>query len=135
MKAIFFDASGVLYYRRNKYEAMQAFLERHHLPVPNLKEVRRATADARARASIGELSRTAYFDAVLAACGVTAPALQAKGHRVLAAARHDFVLYDEVMEMVQTLRTRGFKSLSSSLCKWSLSGNYIGHRPANRIAS
>ncbi len=27
------------------------------------------------------------------------------------------------------------ESLSSSLCKWSLSGNYIGHRPAKRIAS
>jgi epoxide hydrolase-like predicted phosphatase len=109
MKAIFFDASGVLYYRRNKYGAMQAFLERHHLPMPNLKEVRRATADARARASIGALSRTAYFDAVLAACGATAPALQAEGHQVLAAARHDFVLYNGVVEMVQTLRTRGFK--------------------------
>jgi FMN phosphatase YigB (HAD superfamily) len=109
MKAIFFDASGVLYYRRDKQGAMRAFLERHHLPAPPFKQVRQARADAHARASIGELSREAYFDAVLAAWGVIAPALQAEGHQVLAAARRDFVLYDGVVEMVQTLWTRGFK--------------------------
>src|SRR5205823_6091304 len=33
----------------------------------------------------------------------------AEGHQILAAARNDFVLYDGVIEMVQTVRRRGFK--------------------------
>jgi len=87
MRAIFFDANGVLYYRVDKNRPMRMFLERHQLPVPPAETVREAMVDMRGRAFIGIISKAVYYDAVLAAWGVTDPRLREEGHRVQDAAQ------------------------------------------------
>src|SRR6266508_2193832 len=93
MRAIFFDANGVLYYRVDKNRPMRMFLERHQLPVPLAETVRAATADMRGSAFIGAISKAAYYDAVLAAWGVTDPRLREEGHRVQDAAQAAIFLH------------------------------------------
>lgn len=109
MKGMFFDASGVLYHQPHRNQAICAFLERHGLPIPDVKQVKRLTKDATSRAGVGALNREAYFDILLAAWGVTDPSLRAEGHAALAANRTNFVLYPGVVEVLQTLRARSFK--------------------------
>jgi HAD superfamily hydrolase (TIGR01509 family) len=109
MQAIFFDANGVLYYRVDKHGPMRAFLERHHLRVPSAKTVHQATAAVRKRAFVGAIAKADYYDAVLAAWGVTDPRLRAEGHRVQDAAQAAIILYTGVPETLQTLKARGFK--------------------------
>jgi len=109
MQAIFFDANGVLYYRVDKHGPMRAFLERHHLRVPSAKTVHQATAAVRKRAFVGAIAKADYYDAVLAAWGVTDPQLRAEGHRVQDAAQAAIILHTGVPETLQTLKARGFK--------------------------
>ncbi len=109
MRAIFFDANGVLYYRVDKNRPMRMFLERHQLPVPLAETVRAATADMRGSAFIGAISKAAYYDAVLAAWGVTDPRLREEGHRVQDAAQAAIFLHVGVLETLPALKVRGFK--------------------------
>jgi putative hydrolase of the HAD superfamily len=109
MRAIFFDANGVLYYRVDKNRPMRMFLERHQLPVPPATTVRDATVDMRGRAFIGAISKAAYYDALLAAWGVTDPRLREAGHRVQDAAQATIFLHAGVLETLPALKARGFK--------------------------
>jgi HAD superfamily hydrolase (TIGR01509 family) len=109
MKVVFFDASGVLYYRPDKYRLVRDFLRRHNLPVPEARSVRRSTRDIHEHASTGAVSLETYRDALLAAWGAAAPELRAEGQQVLAAAEHDVCLYEGVANTAKGLRKRGFK--------------------------
>src|SRR5262249_1205286 len=109
MQAIFFDANGVLYYRVDKHRPMRTFLERCHLLVPPAETVRQATLAERAQAFVGKISKADYYDAVLAAWGVTDPRLRAEGHRVQDAAQASIFLHKGVLETLPALKARGFK--------------------------
>jgi HAD superfamily hydrolase (TIGR01509 family) len=109
MKAVFFDVSGVLYYRPDKYRLVREFLTRNNLPVPESRSVRRSTRDIHGEASTGAVSLETYRDALLAAWGAAAPELRDEGQQVLAAAEHDVCLYEGVPDTLKELRERGFK--------------------------
>lgn len=53
MKALFFDADGVLYYRQHKRQHLRSFLEQHGFLLPEAEMLRRATRDAYLQASCG----------------------------------------------------------------------------------
>ena len=109
MQAIFFDANGVLYYRVDKHRLMRTFLERNHLPVPPAERVRQATLAERTQAFVGKISKSDYYDAVLAAWGVTDPRLRAEGHHVQDAAQARIFLHVGVPKTLPALKARGFK--------------------------
>jgi FMN phosphatase YigB (HAD superfamily) len=109
MKAVFFDANGILYYRVDKHGPMRRFLQRHHMPVPVAKMVHQATAAARQRAVVGAISKAAYYDAVLAAWGVADPQLRTEGHRVQDTAQNAIILHAGVSDTLRALKARSFK--------------------------
>src|SRR4029434_5112262 len=63
----------------------------------------------RQRAFVGAISKATYYDAVLAAWGVTEPRLRAEGHHVQDAAQAAIILYAGVLETLPVLKARGFK--------------------------
>jgi HAD superfamily hydrolase (TIGR01509 family) len=109
MKAIFFDASGIIFYRVDKHRAIRALLERYKVPMARSGTMRNATKPVRTRAFCGQASHEEWYDAVLAAWGLADPTLREEGHQALAADAADITLFDGVPETLQALHDRGFK--------------------------
>ena len=108
MKAIFFDADGVLYYRQHKRQHLCSFLEQHGLVLPEAEMLRHATRAAHIQASYGIIEQEALYKVILGACNVNDPALLRAGCQVLATDNADITLYEGVAEMLPALKTRGF---------------------------
>jgi HAD superfamily hydrolase (TIGR01662 family) len=109
VKAIFFDANGIIYSRGITRPHLRAFLEGHGLPMPPIAEINATIAEVRSRAFVGATSREELFDAVLAACGATDAALREDGRRTQTEDDAAIVLYEGVLETLPALRARGFK--------------------------
>ena len=82
MKAIFFDASGIIFYRVDKHQAIRALLQRHNVPMARAGAMRNATKAVRTRAFCGQASHEEWYDAVLAAWGLADPALRDRGFKL-----------------------------------------------------
>lgn len=107
MQAVFMDACGVLYRRQRRYSHLLTFLQRQRLPAPSPDELR--WIRARIKKQQPSDDRDARYDAFLIALGVSDPARQAEGRRVLAQEAGDITLYPDVAETLRTLKARGFK--------------------------
>lgn len=108
-RALFFDACDVLYFRprAQRHARLRAFLERLGLPSSN-DSIRAAAAPVAEPARTGAISCNAYYDAILAACGVADAALLAEGRAAMAADHADVTLHDGVIPTLHALRERGF---------------------------
>lgn len=109
MKAIFFDANGVLYYRVPGKRNLQAFLEELGLRIPEAEALKDATAEIHDRALRGQVSNEEYHNAILEFCGVTNPALMVNGRAALDRDHGDIELFKGVRETLLNLKRRGFK--------------------------
>jgi putative hydrolase of the HAD superfamily len=109
MLAVFFDAEGVLYYREGKNRRLGAFLEKNRLKLPEADALKSATEEAHERALRGQISQFDFEEAVLAACGVSGPVLQAEGHAILRQEHEAICLFPHVSETLLALKQRGFK--------------------------
>lgn len=107
MKAVFFDAEGVLYWRERRYRYFGAFLQRRQLPVPALEDLQRLRAEIRQR--LPGATREERYDALLTALGVTNLAGLEQGRRVLAREAAAITLFPGVAATLRTLKARGFK--------------------------
>lgn len=109
MKAVFFDADGVLYYRQNRGHHLRSFLQQQHLPPPDKEALSRLRQDVRIQASCGLIAREKWYEAILDVCNVTDPALRRAGIAALAADDADITLHESVAETLPALKTRGFR--------------------------
>lgn len=109
MQAVFFDASGVLYRRRRRYRHLLAFLRRHGLPAPSPAELQGIRARIRRHEPAAAAGRDARYDVFLVALGVSDPAQQAEGRRVLTLEASEITLFPGVADTLRTLKARGFK--------------------------
>lgn len=108
VRALFFDADGVLYHRPAPDIRLRSFLERHAFPLPSDERITAAVATVAEPAKLGAIPRDALFDAILAACGVAQDGLLPEGRAALAADAADVTLYDGVSSTLHALRERGF---------------------------
>jgi len=109
MKAIFFDADGVLYERAPRPRYLETFLKAHRVPVPPREVIHTAAQELKDRAMLGQVAPSMYYDAVLAACGVTDPALLPEGRKAIEEDRANIILFPCVQYAVGVLKGRGFK--------------------------
>jgi putative hydrolase of the HAD superfamily len=107
LKAVLFDANGVLYYRPRTRRFLAAFLKQHDLSLPSHDVI--YAAQKQIRTANTAYHRTDLYDAVLHACGVSDPALYPAGRQALAEDAAAIMLYPSVNETLYTLRQRGFK--------------------------
>jgi FMN phosphatase YigB (HAD superfamily) len=109
MKAIFFDANGVLYFRAARKRHLQAFLAQHGLRMPDTNDLEHATAEIHDRALRGQVSNDEYFNTILRFCGVRSPSLMVIGRASLDRDHGDIKLFRGVKQSLLELKSRGFK--------------------------
>ena len=106
IKAIFFDAGDILYYRHRRNEHLNQFLNGKKLnPAPNLEEEK---ARLKELAFVGKMKRHDYYAEVIRLYGVTDPLEIAEGVRALADDSDTVAIYDGVAETLLELKKRGF---------------------------
>jgi FMN phosphatase YigB (HAD superfamily) len=109
MKAIFFDADGVLYERGPRPRYLETFLHAHRLPVPPREAIHAAAQELKDQATRGQVPPSQYYDAILAACGVADPALLPEGRKAIEEDRANIILFPCVQYALGVLKERGFK--------------------------
>jgi hypothetical protein len=82
MKAVFFEANGLIYYRAEEQYYLRAFLEKHDIQMPTPQVLKEVTTDIHGQALRGQVSQDTYYDALLAACGTTDPELIRQGSSI-----------------------------------------------------
>jgi len=109
MKAIFFDADGVLYERGPRPRYLETFLKAHRLPIPPREIIHTAAQDLKDQATRGQAAPSAYYNAILAVCGVTDPAWMPEGRKAIEDDRANIILFPCVQYTLEKLKERGFK--------------------------
>lgn len=109
IKALFFDANGVLYYRPEGESLLERFLRQYGRKMLDKQTLRNATGEAHDQALRGEISQAEYEKAVLAACGITEPELVAAGQQVLDLEHSQICLFPGLIETLAALKQRGYK--------------------------
>ena len=106
IKALFFDAGDILYYRPIKEKKLNEFLAgKNVFPPANLLEEKRRL---RLLAFEGKLEREEYYRSILQLYGITDPELVKEGS-ILQAQDDDTVeIHDGVPETINTLKERGY---------------------------
>jgi putative hydrolase of the HAD superfamily len=109
LRALFFDACGVLYHRPGGLPGLARLLAAHGLPPVNPDEARGRCRSVRARAFAGRASPQEYVQATLTAYGLTRPALRREGARLLSEGAADIALFEGVAATLPRLKGLGFK--------------------------
>lgn len=105
IKAVIFDADGVLYYRNSKDQELNDFIKQHRLP--STRNVEKEIFQLRHQAFIGQLSFEQYKSAVLALYGITDPDLVAQGIDTALREKEDIHFFNDTPETLKKLKTRG----------------------------
>jgi FMN phosphatase YigB (HAD superfamily) len=109
VKAIFFNAKGVLYDRPAPDHYLQLFLEAHGLQLPSRDVLKKISPALKDQITRGRLVEGIYADAVLKACGVTSPVLFYEGEKAIQRDRANIVLFPDAIPTLGSLKERGFK--------------------------
>ena len=109
VQAVFFDANGVIYYRKERWRRLRAFLQAHSEAGNVPDDLRRGVKEIRNRAFRGAVSRDTLYDAVLDTYGIVSPALRAEGRQIQADDDADITLYEGIITTLPALRARGFR--------------------------
>ncbi len=109
MKAIFFNAKGVLYHRPDSTVYLRAFLESNGLQSPPIDSLKKTLSSLKDQIKRGRLVPEIYSDALLKACGVKSPALFTEGEKAIARDQANIVLFPGVIATLGMLKARGFK--------------------------
>lgn len=106
IKALFFDAGDILYYRPEKGKNFNQFLEEMHLTLPTDLEPK--IRSIRNLAYSGKLRRHAYYEQVLAYYGLTDPDDIARGAAAMSLDDNTVEIMDGVPETINQLKAQGF---------------------------
>jgi putative hydrolase of the HAD superfamily len=106
VKAIFFDAGDILYYRPKRNSHFKTFLESQlRNLVPEFEQKRMAIKDL---AYSGKMSRSEYFEALVRLYGVTDEEEIAEGVAAIRRDDDNVAIFEGVPETVTALKERGY---------------------------
>lgn len=106
VKALFFDAGDILYYRPLKEQKLNEFLETQKLnPDPHLEEELKHLRDDAFR---GRVDRNDYYRILLGLYGITDPALVEEGTRAQEQDDDTVAIHEGVPETINALKAQGY---------------------------
>ena len=108
MKAIFFDANGVIYYRQEHNRYLKDFLLKNNLALLSGGMLSAQTEKFHDAALKGQIPQEAYWNAILEACGVKDLSLLKKGRAAIKKDHKNIVLFPMVKVTLDSLKERGF---------------------------
>ena len=108
MKAIFFDANGVIYYRCEQNRYLKDFLLKNKLALPSGDMLSAQTEKIHDAALKGQVPQEDYWNAILEACGVKDLSLLKKGRAAIKKDHENIVLFPMVKVTLDSLKERGF---------------------------
>lgn len=108
IKAIFFDANGVIYYRQENNRFLNEFLQKYHLAIPQQSILEVETNGLQDSALRGQIPHQEFWNGILRFCGVDETMWQ-EGREVLQRDQSDITIFPGVIETLSTLKERGFK--------------------------
>lgn len=108
MKAIFFDANGVIYYRCEKNRYLKDFLQKNNLALPSGEVLSAQTEELHDAALRGQIPQEDYWNAILKACGVKGLSLLKEGRTAIEKDHGNIVLFPKVKDTLDTLKERKF---------------------------
>ncbi len=106
VKAIFFDAGDVLYYRPNKEENLKKFLNR--LNIERTEEIEPERMRLKELAFSGQMGRHEYYEKVLRLFGISDPQLLDEGIQALSLDDNSVEIIQDVPETIRQLKSKGF---------------------------
>jgi HAD superfamily hydrolase (TIGR01509 family) len=105
IKAVLFDADGVLYYRQNKDKELNSFIQKYK--TRGNGELEPEINKLRHRAFIGQLSFAQYKGAVMNLYGITDPDLVAQGIDTAIREKEQIQFFSGTCETLKQLKARG----------------------------
>jgi HAD superfamily hydrolase (TIGR01509 family) len=106
IKAVFFDAGDILYYRPQRDKYLNEFLSGHQLnPVPGFEDERKRIKDL---AFSGQMRRHDYYRELIRLYGITDEQAIEQGMEALSRDDDTVAIFDGVPETVHALKERGF---------------------------
>ncbi len=108
IRAVLFDADGVLYYRKNKDQELAPFIKQHKVPCPD--DVEPEIAKLRHQAFIGHISFEQYKAGVLNLYGITDPALVAEGVATAIREKEQVFFWNDTLEYFESAQGTWFIS-------------------------
>lgn len=108
MKAIFFDANGVIYYRHEQNRYLKDFLRKSNLALPSGGMLSAQTEKIHDAALKGQIPQEDYWNAILEACGMKDLSLLKKGRAAIKKDHKNIALFPMVKVTLDSLKERGF---------------------------
>ncbi len=106
VKAIFFDAGDILYFRPNKEENLKKFLAKVEInPHSDIESERMQLKNL---AFSGQMGRHEYYEEVLRLYGITDPSLIAEGVEAMSEDDNTVEIINGVPETIKKLKEKGF---------------------------
>jgi putative hydrolase of the HAD superfamily len=106
VKAIFFDAGDILYFRPNKEENLKKFLIGKDLRIhPDFESERMRLKDL---AFSGQMGRHDYYEKVLSLFGITDPILLEEGVKAMSLDDNTVEIFGGVPETINQLKEKGY---------------------------
>jgi HAD superfamily hydrolase (TIGR01509 family) len=107
LKALLFDAGNVLYHRPRRGKGLEVYLKECGLPlIPSKHPSRR---ELKRRAHLGEITESAYYDALLDVFGVRDPIQRLNGRHILYEEERDIVYFAGIPETLRKLKQAGLQ--------------------------
>lgn len=107
IKAIFFDANGVIYYRQENNRYLNEFLQKHQLAMPPQGILEAETNGLQDAALRGQIPQQEFWDAILHTCGVNKTMWQ-EGRDAIRRDQSDIIVFPGVIKTLSTLKEHGF---------------------------
>ena len=108
VKAVFFDANGVLYFRRENYHYLTEFLTKYQIEMPSPQEVAAKTNSLQDAALRGQIPHVDYWDAILRTCGVS-ESLLIEGKKAILKDHENIILFEGVKDTLMEFKANGFR--------------------------
>ena len=106
VKAIFFDAGDILYYRPERDRYLNEFLEKHTCkPADNFETERKRIKDL---AFSGQMKRHDYYRELIRLYGISDPRLEEEGVKALSLDDNSVAIFDGVPETINQLKDKGY---------------------------
>ena len=106
IKAVFFDAGDILYYRPQRDKYLKEFLSRHTVnPVPGFEAERKRIKDL---AFSGQMKRHDYYRELIHLYGITDAQAIEEGMEAISRDDDTVAIFDGVPETIHALKARGF---------------------------
>jgi putative hydrolase of the HAD superfamily len=106
IKALFFDAGDILYFRPQKNQNFENFLKIHNVTLQPEYEVE--SKQIRELAYSGQIKRHDYYKKILQLCGITSPKELAEGISAMSEDDNTVEIMDGVPETILKLKEEGY---------------------------